>query len=280
MTGKSKTVDSSAVLAKLSPAENTALGLATGMIDVSTTQWMLYCKNASQQRIPLTLDPRVLYRGVLMSMTNMAVLSGLQFPLTGMVTRVMTRGEVRRLSDTEQIGAGFIGGVLSGLACAPMELVMIQQQRFGTSLLGTPAKVVGEAGFSGLFGRGLLMSCGREGVFTAGMLGLGPTFKRIASEQYACSPQVSAMVGALAGGIITATISHPMDTIKTCQQGDVSGKEYRGVVHTARTLLKQAGAARFFSGWSWRTGRMVIQTFLFDECKVRLSPIIFPHHFQ
>jgi hypothetical protein len=75
------------------------------------------------------------------------------------------------LSSSEQISAGFIGGFLSGFVCAPLELVMIQQQRFGTSLLATPVKVMAETGSPfGLF-RGLWMSCGREGVFTAGMLG-------------------------------------------------------------------------------------------------------------
>ncbi len=69
------------------------------------------------------------------------------------------------------------------------------------------------------------------------------------------------------------------DTIKTCQQGDVKKVTYGGVVQTARTLLSQGSAARFFSGWSFRTGRMIIQTFLFGECKTRLSPIMFPHHF-
>ena len=53
---------------------------------------------------------------------------------------------------------------------------MIQQQRYGTSLFSTPGKIIGDAGIGALFGRGLMMSCGREGVFTAGMLGLGPTF--------------------------------------------------------------------------------------------------------
>ena len=41
-------------------------------------QPMLYCKNAVQQARPFTLDPRVLYRGLLMSVTNMSVLTGAQ----------------------------------------------------------------------------------------------------------------------------------------------------------------------------------------------------------
>ena len=217
-------------LQRLTSAENTAIGLATGAIDVSTTQWVLYCKNASQQGLPLTMNPRILYRGYTMSLTNMCVLSGLQFPLTAIATGIFTGGKQRKLSDSEEIGSAFIGGVLSGFICAPMELVMIQQQRYGTSLFSTPGKIIGDAGVGALFGRGLMMSCGREGVFTAGMLGLGPTLRRSAEDAGYSKPQ-AAMAGALGGGVIAASLSHPMDTIKTCQQGDVTQKTYRGVVH-------------------------------------------------
>ena len=48
---------------KLTPAENTALGVAAGTIEVSLLQPMLYCKNATQQKLPFTIDPRILYRG-------------------------------------------------------------------------------------------------------------------------------------------------------------------------------------------------------------------------
>ena len=52
---------------KLTPVENTALGVAAGTIEVSLLQPMLYCKNATQQKLPFTIDPRVLYRGAVPS---------------------------------------------------------------------------------------------------------------------------------------------------------------------------------------------------------------------
>jgi len=268
-------------LQRLTSAENTAVGLASGVVDVSTTQWMLYCKNATQQRLPLTLDPRFLYRGYVVSVSNMSILSGLQFPLTALVTSVITKGEQRRLTDGEQIGAAFVGGALSGLVGGPMELVMIQQQRFGTSLISTPAKVIKEASGSplGLF-RGLPMTMGREGVFTAGMLGLGPSLKRYLIEEQGLSTGAASILGAIGAGVTVGTISHPMDTMKTCQQGDIRGAQYGSVGQTARALMSEAGLVRFFSGWPWRTGRMCIQAFLFDACNNHLSPLFFPHHFK
>lgn len=207
---------------RLTPMENTIMGFATGAIDITSTQWILYCKNATQQGLPLTLDPRVLYRGYTMSLANMMILTGAQVPLTGMVKNAITQGEVRRLSDGEELTAALTGGVISGFLCAPMELIMIQQQRYGTSLIATPAKIVSEAGSPlGLF-RGLAMSCGREGIFTMGMLGLGPVVKRQLVEQGYDNTKAQ-IYGGIAAGVVVGTISHPMDTIKTCQQGDVLG---------------------------------------------------------
>ena len=81
-----------------------------------------------------------------MSVGNMGILTGLQMPLTGAVRSAMTGGVVREMSSKELVVSGFIGGALSGFVCAPMELVMIQQQRFGTSLLATPAAVMAGGG--------------------------------------------------------------------------------------------------------------------------------------
>ena len=97
----------------------------------------------------------------------MSVLTGIQFPLFGMISNVFTGGEGRKLTSGEQISAGFFGGALSGFACAPMELVLIQQQKFGGSVFSTPAKIVSSYGAGSLF-RGFWTSCGREGMFTAG----------------------------------------------------------------------------------------------------------------
>lgn len=99
--------------------------------------------------------------------SNMSVLTGIQFPLFGMISNAFTKGQDRKLTSVEQISAGFLGGAFSGIACAPMELVLIQQQKFGGSVFGTPAQLVRVHGAGSMY-RGFLTSCGREGIFTAG----------------------------------------------------------------------------------------------------------------
>ena len=51
------------------------------------------------------------------------------------------------------------------------------------------------------------------------------------------------------------------------------------LMQTASALLKENGAAGFFRGWSWRTGRMICAIFILGRCKEALAPIFFPKHF-
>ena len=65
-------------------------------------QPMLYAKNATQQGIALTLNPAVLYRGVGVSIGNMAVLTAAQFPLSAAIGKAITGGEDRPLTRGEK----------------------------------------------------------------------------------------------------------------------------------------------------------------------------------
>ena len=259
----------------LSPVQNASLGGIAGTIEVIILQPMLYCKNATQQKLPLTLDPRVLYRGIGVSIGNMVVLTGVQFPLTGMVSRTITGGQDRDLSKGEKVVAGFTGGAISGFVCAPMELIMIQQQRFGTSMLAAASRIVSEKGPLALF-RGLETSCGREGLFTAGYLGMGPVFAEQLQAKYGLSASTSNFAGAAGAGMIAATLSHPLDTIKTCMQGDIERATYSDFMGTARTLLAEAGPLRFFNGWAFRTTRMICAIWLIGQCKNFFGSRLFP----
>jgi len=262
---------------RLTVFENFGLGAVAGTIEVVLLQPMLYCKNATQQKLPLTLDPRVLYRGIGVSVGNMVALTGAQFPLTGMVSRAITGGKDRSLGKGEKIMAGFAGGAISGLVCAPMELLLIQQQRFGGTLPSTASRIVRDHGPLTLF-RGLSTSCGREGIFTAGYLGMGPVFAEQLEVQYGVSSQTANFAGACGAGMIAATLSHPLDTIKTCMQGDVERATYADLASTVRTLLaEEGGYTRFFNGWSFRTARMIGAIWLIGQVKNLIGAKVFPH---
>ena len=148
-----------------------------------------------------------------------------------------------------------------------------------TSLVSTPARLLAEAGAS-VVGRGLLVCCGREAIYNMGMLGLGPSIRRYCTEKLNMSGSASSVAGAIGGGVICATISHPLDTIKTCLQGDIARAKYSTVGQTAGALWAEGGVRRLLSGWGFRTGRMILQVFLVDKCRQVISPAMFPRHFN
>ena len=53
---------------------------------------------------------------------------------------MITGGKEATASD--RVLSSFLGGAFSGIPCSMWELTMIQQQRFGGSIVATPARVI------------------------------------------------------------------------------------------------------------------------------------------
>ena len=99
----------------LSEGENALVGIAAGIADITCIQWAYYLKNARQQRLPLTLNPRILYRGYVANCGNIAAGTSFQFATAGALNKLVLRGERRDLTDAEKVctGSGHVFGVLS-----------------------------------------------------------------------------------------------------------------------------------------------------------------------
>lgn len=270
--------DRDAVLQKLSGGENCVLGIMAGALEVCINQPQLYFKNARQQNIPLTLNPKVLYRGLAISALNMGGLTGIQFWLSGSIQKMMTGGKARKLTSGEEITSGFLGGFISGLPCCVWELIMIQQQRFGGSLVSTPGRMMGSHGPSVLF-RGLTTSAGREGIFAMGYLGIAPVVGRILRENQGWGNYSAGFGGAIIAGVFASAVTHPLDTIKTCMQGDIERTKFVDVKGSYNTLVEEGGHVALFKGWGWRVSRMCCAMFIINEVKVALAPVVFSSRF-
>lgn len=269
------------VLQKLSDVENLFLGIATGIIEVCIDQPQLYFKVCSQQEIN-PFQPFVLkncYRGLLASCMNMGGLTGLQFWLAGAIQKIVTDGEDRALTPIEEIGSALLGGMISGVPCANMELVMTQQMRYGTSIFATPTKIIADTGILGMF-RGSITAIGREGVFTLGYLGVGPAVETYCRRSQEMSRPSAALAGAVGGGVLASLLSHPMDTVKTCMQGDIKGERYTTLTKTARQLYSEGGIGAFYRGVGWRTSRLICLVGIINALKEPVAKVIYPRHFK
>ena len=76
-------MDRYAVLQRLTDAQNALLGVAAGAIEAASTQPLTYTKNCIQQKVRVSLDPRIMYRGTPASMLADGTLIGAQFWVCG-----------------------------------------------------------------------------------------------------------------------------------------------------------------------------------------------------
>lgn len=97
----------------LSEGENALVGITAGIADITCIQWAYYLKNARQQRLPLTFNPRILYRGYLANCANVAAGTSFQFATAGALNKLVLRGAQRELTDVEKVGTGL------GRTCYP-----------------------------------------------------------------------------------------------------------------------------------------------------------------
>lgn len=261
----------------LSDAENAALGAIGGWLDVTLLQSTNYWKNAKQQQLPFTLDPKVLYRGYVANCLNNGSCVMMQFAFAGQIQKLIARGEDRQLTDGETVAAGFLSGYTSGFICGPIELAMIQQQRKGGSLPATSMNLL--QGGPSLVTRGILGMCLREGIYASCFLGLMPVLRTNLKQMYPeqlANDDVARIAAALCGGPICSFLSHPPDTIKSCMQGDIEQAKFRGFKQTAGVLIQERGISSLWAGMPWRMFRQFCAVFIFDKVASDLPPLIFP----
>ena len=66
-------------------------------------------------------------------------------------------------------------------------------------MINTSKQIIRKYGFKKHF-RGLITSCGREGIYTAGYLGIGPVITRKLEENYNYSRTTNKIIGFSIGG--------------------------------------------------------------------------------
>ena len=123
-------------LQRLTGGENVALGCVTGVMAKSCNYPFLSWKNTVQQGLPISFNPRIVYRGLPMACLNLGGTNAVQFGTTGFFQKLLARTCGSSSQDLVTVGGAFLGGLASGIPCSIWELCMIQQQRFG----GTYAK--------------------------------------------------------------------------------------------------------------------------------------------
>eukprot|EP01033_Poteriospumella_lacustris_P005386 gene5387-3835_t len=260
--------------ADLTTGQNFVLGTGAALIEGLLLQPTLYWKTAKAQRLPFTLDPRLLYRGTGASIFNECQMMGIQFGLTGHFQKHISSVANSEsgpffsfLSRNEELLSAGFGGCFAALFASPVELVMIQQQLFGGRLVDVPRRIVRDFGFlsSGL-SRAVSVAAVRDTIYVCGMLGVTPVAQLYLQHKHGLDPNSAAVTASIVGGIVAAVPSHPFDVIKTCMQGDLAQREYTTATETLKSLWRQGGLRRVFAGGVWRTVNIVATVYVANLC--------------
>jgi hypothetical protein len=197
---------------------------AAAFIEAVILQPTLYWKNAKAQGLPFTMDVRTLYRGTGAAILGECQQMGLQFLFTGMTKKLFAghAGKVvegEHMSPKTEFAAAAVGGLLSSFFTTPVELIMIQQQKYGGSFGGTLKNVVTTYGVTnkGMM-RGLAGAASRDAIYVAGMLGVTPILSEYITSHTNTPTGMATLYASLLGGVVAAVPSHPFDVIKTCMQ--------------------------------------------------------------
>ena len=80
--------------------------------------------------------------------------------------------------------------------------------------------------------------------------------------------------------MLASLLSHPMDTIKTCMQGDIQRERYGSILQTGSKLYAEGGVGAFYRGAGWRTSRLICLVGIINGIKEPIAKVLYPHHFK
>jgi hypothetical protein len=181
----------------------------------------------------------------------------------------------REISDLQRIPIAAVAGFMSAFVSTPPDLLIVQQQRRKTSLKTIYRNAIQTKGLRGLY-TGFTGCAMRESIYASAIFGVTPLLKKTFSEaNLSFSQGSSSLLASTFAGIAAAVLSHPFDTIKTCQQGDLNEpKKYQRFLQTAQQIYREEGSSFrvFFRGLTPRTFRMIGSVFIVSECSAKLKP--------
>lgn len=264
---------------ELNELQNATVGMTCGIIEVLMLQPFNYAKNMVQQKLPIQFNPMVMYRGVASNCVNMGSCTMIQFAVGGKLKQMILNGDARSLQPWEEMMVGLAAGSISAIAGSPLELIMIQQQRKGN---GTVAALKSIATPNNFF-RGFIGCSIREALWTCGYLSIPPIVRGYLIENYPTTfdtKEKARIPASLLGGLFACYLSQPVDTVKTCMQGDIERQTFRSFLNTASYIWKEDGIRGFYRGATFRFGRMACAVAILDTLKETVSPLMYPHAFK
>lgn len=106
-----------------------SLGMSAGVCCKAINYPLLVFKNNTQQGLPLSFNPRIVYRGLPMACLNLGGTTGIQFWFTGFFQKFLTGGNSSELTPSVDSSPSVILYPPSSRACPPVPLFHCLTQR-------------------------------------------------------------------------------------------------------------------------------------------------------
>eukprot|EP01083_Nonionella_stella_P251536 867755_1 len=263
---------------RLSEFEALMVGAIGGTIETSIQMPLITWKICVQEGRAYPTVLREWYRGVFINASSLSPITAVQCYANQLLQTLLLTfvNKTNRLSEAQQLSCSAGAGAISGLIYGPVDLMVIQQQKYVESLGNTFNVIRNKYGALRVY-RGLVACMVRESIYTMGYLGVAPVIQSrllmssgAKGDYFRSNPILTSIVSAIMGGSFAAVLTHPVDTAKTCVQSDLEGTKYPNAIWTAKHLYAKGGIPILFKGVIPRTLRLCGACFVITNVRTQM----------
>jgi hypothetical protein len=237
---------------KASIFQSLITGMVAGATEVLIDHPLWTIKTRKQRKLPFTLQPQVLYRGILPNAASMVPTTAVQVALDSSFKHVFFKDN-KELSYPQRITSAFVAGVGSALVSCPTEMILTHLGENKGSFYTVAKALTNQAGWRGLF-TGLTTTAVRDGTFTPCYLAGAPILKANI-RPYFSNDYAATLASCIVAGLFSTIATQGIDTIKTTQQGSSVLKPLR-IKDAAVKIYSTDGIYGFFKGGVARGARV------------------------
>eukprot|EP00210_Caulerpa_lentillifera_P000789 g764.t1 len=264
-------------MSKLNSVDHTCIGAFAGAVETCVNQPLHALKNVLQDGRTIPRNPLHYYRGLPLNVMMMTQLTASQFGANSFCQSLLRKLTRQELSNGGIMASAAAAGTLSAILASPGELVILQQQRTGQSMIQQIQSLYRTHGLR-CFGRGFSMCAAREAFYTSGYLGLFPvlySWLQSSSLEASYSQNTLFLTSGVAAGVFGSFFSQPFDTIKTRQQAFLySNNVYLNSWTAVRTMKQNEGITTLWKGAFPRGLRIILAVFLLNEVRTRATQFL------
>lgn len=245
----------------LTLGQNIFTGFIMGGSEVAINHPLWSIKTLLQRGQNLTLNPLVLYRGVLVNMCSMVPITTIQVSLNYCFKNILF-SQTDKISNNQKVMCAFAAGLSTApLSCAS-EMIMTQQNKVGGNFFSVQKQLSWRRLMTGLPVIGL-----RESIYTSFFLAGTPALSK--KLQPLCENSYVASLGAGIGTGVGATLATQLfDTIKTVQQAN---DKPINALDATKSIVKNYGLFGLFKGTLPRGLRVVSALYIMDVGRDKLE---------